>query len=103
MNSPRDPKLTYEQALERLEEITRLLEGRSLSLEESLKIFESGVSLCRFCLKKLEKAENRVEIILKDSEGKALTDAKGQPRTTPPGTRDELISSSSPEEENEGS
>jgi len=99
MSVPKDPKLTYEQALARLEEITRLLEGRSLSLEESLKIFESGVSLCRFCLKKLEKAENRVEIILKNSEGKALTDSQGQPRTEPPGDADEFDSSSSSEED----
>ena len=90
MSHPQKPRITYEQALARLEEITRLLEGRSLSLEESLKIFESGVSLCRFCLKKLEQAESRVEIIMKTSEGETLTDKEGRARTETPGNPGEF-------------
>lgn len=103
MSHSQKPRITYEQALARLEEITRLLEGRSLNLEESLKIFESGVSLCRFCLKKLEQAESRVEIILKTPAGETLTDKEGRPRTETPGDTDEFDSSSSSEEENERS
>ena len=75
--------LTYEQAFSRLEEITRQLEGRSLSLEESLAVFEEGVRLCRTCLEKLQSAEQRVERILLDTGGTPRTDEQGRFLTEP--------------------
>lgn len=78
-----DNELTYEQAFSRLEEITRQLEGRSLSLEESLAIFEEGVRLCRTCLEKLQGAEQRVERILLDAGGTPRIDEQGRPLTEP--------------------
>jgi exodeoxyribonuclease VII small subunit len=59
----------FEKALSRLEGIVSKLEGGDLDLEESLKLFEEGIHLCRFCSQKLDEAEKKVEILLKDREG----------------------------------
>ncbi|MDF2957073.1 MAG: Exonuclease VII small subunit [Candidatus Alkanophagales archaeon MCA70_species_1] len=60
-------ELSFEDALRRLEEIVELLEQGDLPLEEALKLFEEGIVLCRFCNKKLDEAEYRVEMLV--SEG----------------------------------
>lgn len=60
----------FEEAMERLEQIVEGLESGNLSLEESLKIFEEGMNLVNFCSKKLEEAEQKVTILIKESEGK---------------------------------
>jgi exodeoxyribonuclease VII small subunit len=60
----------FEEAMERLEQIVEGLESGNLSLEESLKIFEEGMSLVNFCSRKLEEAEQKVTILIKESEGK---------------------------------
>jgi exodeoxyribonuclease VII small subunit len=62
----------FEDAMERLEQIVEKLEGGDLTLEESLKIFEEGMKLVRFCSKKLEEAEQKVNLLVKESGG-ALT------------------------------
>ena len=61
-------KEKFEEALQRLEDIIRRMEAGDLSLEESLKAFEEGVRLARFCAKKLDEAERRVDILLKQDE-----------------------------------
>lgn len=58
----------FEDALHRLEELVRKMESDELSLEESLKAFEEGIRLSRLCAKKLDEAERRVEILLRDGE-----------------------------------
>ena len=62
----------FEAALARLEDIVKELETGDLPLEQSLKLFEEGIKLSRICNKRLEEAERRVEILLKDKTG-ALT------------------------------
>ena len=52
-----------------LEKIVRELEQGDLSLEESLRLFEDGVKLSRECQERLNQAERRIEILLKDSDG----------------------------------
>jgi exodeoxyribonuclease VII small subunit len=59
----------FEAALQRLEEIVEELEKGDLPLEQSLKLFEEGIKLSRICTKRLEDAERRVDILLKDKEG----------------------------------
>jgi len=59
----------FEDAMKELEDIVKRLESGDLSLEESLKIFEEGIALSRYCFKKLEEAEKRVSILIKDGEG----------------------------------
>lgn len=60
---------TFEASLNQLETIVKKLEEGDLPLEESLKLFEKGVALSRECRERLNEAERRIEILLKDSEG----------------------------------
>jgi exodeoxyribonuclease VII small subunit len=60
----------FEAALARLEEIVTELESGELGLEQSLRLFEEGVKLARICNARLEEAERKVEILLKDKAGK---------------------------------
>jgi exodeoxyribonuclease VII small subunit len=53
----------------RLEEIVQELEKGDVPLEQSLKLFEEGIKLSRICNKRLEEAERKVEILLKDKNG----------------------------------
>ena len=62
-------ELNFEKALKDLEETVEKLEQGDLSLDESLKLFEKGVKLAKFLRKELEKAEKKVEILLKDENG----------------------------------
>jgi exodeoxyribonuclease VII small subunit len=59
----------FEDAIRELEDIVRRLESGDLPLEESIKIFEEGVALSRYCFNKLEEAEKRVSILVKDQGG----------------------------------
>ena len=60
---------SFETSLKELEKIVRGLEEGDLSLEESLKLFENGVRLSRECQERLNQAERRIEILLKDGDG----------------------------------
>ena len=60
---------TFETSLKELEKIVRRLENGDLALEESLKLFEDGVKLSRECQERLNQAERRIEILLKDENG----------------------------------
>ena len=63
------PSLDFEAALKRLEEIVRKLETGDLPLDSALELFEEGIQLSRFCHGRLEQAERRVEILLKNNTG----------------------------------
>lgn len=58
----------FEEALGRLEDIVRKMEAGDMTLEESLKAFEEGIKLARLCSRRLDEAERRVEILLKQEE-----------------------------------
>lgn len=73
----------FEDALGRLEQIVTTLEKGDLPLEESLKLYEEGVRLSRTCHAKLEEAEGRIEMLVKDARGEAALDRQGQPRRAP--------------------
>ena len=60
----------FENALARLEAIVAELEKGELALEEAIGIFEEGVKISRFCSGKLDEAERKVEILLKNEKGK---------------------------------
>ena len=60
----------FEKALARLETIVTELERGELPLDESLKIFEEGIKLSKTCLKVLDDAERKVEILVQDKDGK---------------------------------
>jgi exodeoxyribonuclease VII small subunit len=61
--------LTFEKALAELEQIVAKLEKGGISLNESLALFEKGVKMSRFLRTELDKAERKVEILLKDEKG----------------------------------
>jgi exodeoxyribonuclease VII small subunit len=63
----------FETALARLETIVTQLEKGDLPLESALKIFEEGVRLSKSCLKMLDDAEKKVEILLKNQGGRKGT------------------------------
>lgn len=77
---------TFEKSLASLEKIVRQLEEGDLSLEESLKLFEDGVKLSRECQERLNQAERRIEVLLRDADGNpALEPIEAQDlRSTPP-------------------
>lgn len=56
----------FEQALEELETLVEQMEQGDLSLEESLKQFERGVTLTRNCQQALKEAEQKVQILLEN-------------------------------------
>jgi len=74
---------TFEQALQQLEQIVQKLKKGELPLEDSLKLYEDGIRLSRLCHGKLEEAEGRIEVLLKDARGEPVTDAAGRPKTRP--------------------
>ena len=75
-----DP-LKFEEALSELEAVIKKMESGELSLDDSLQAFERGVELARQCRKKLEEAERKVEILLRDESGKLTTEPL---ESTPP-------------------
>lgn len=60
---------SFEESLKKLETIVEQLEKGDLSLEESLKLFEEGVSLSTACKQELEAAEGKVEMLIKQRDG----------------------------------
>ncbi len=62
---------SFETSLEELERIVRDLEQGELTLEKSLELFEQGVKLSRECQDRLTQAERRIEILMRDSQGRA--------------------------------
>ncbi len=66
-----DEKKTFETAIARLEVIVRALESGNAPLDESLALFEEGVSLVKFCNEKLDTAEQRVRMLTFTDGGEA--------------------------------
>ncbi len=62
-------KKKFEDALQELETIVRRLEDGNLSLDESLALFEEGIKLIRLCTQRLDEAEKKVEILLRNENG----------------------------------
>ena len=67
---PTDNPKTFESSLEELERIVRDLEQGELPLEKSLELFEQGVKLSRECQERLNQAERRIEILMRDNQGR---------------------------------
>ncbi|MEW6334412.1 MAG: exodeoxyribonuclease VII small subunit [Thermodesulfobacteriota bacterium] len=65
-------KEKFEEALEKLEEIVHRMEAGEMTMEESLKAFEEGIRLARLCTKKLDEADRRVDLLLRQ-DGEPVT------------------------------
>lgn len=59
-------ELTYEKAMNRLEEIVSLLEKNDVSLDDSIKLFEEGTRLTAFCSEKLKNAKTKITLAEKE-------------------------------------
>lgn len=64
-----EKKLTFEEAFARLEQIVRQLEGGEVNLEESLRLFEEGVRLSRYCAQQLDAAEGKIVRLVEKPDG----------------------------------
>jgi exodeoxyribonuclease VII small subunit len=60
----------FESSIKRLEEIVNDLEKGDLPLDDSLKVFEEGMKLIKFCSEKLEEVEQKVTMLVKEGDGK---------------------------------
>ncbi len=60
----------FEDAIEELDKIVEQLESGDLSLQDSLAVFEEGVGLVKYCNKKLTEVEKKIELLVKDKEGR---------------------------------
>lgn len=60
----------FEAALEELEQVVEQLESGNLSLEDALAAFEKGVGLVKHCNQKLSEVEKKLELLVKDKDGK---------------------------------
>jgi exodeoxyribonuclease VII small subunit len=67
-------KLDYEAAVKELESVVEKLEQGDISLEESLKLYERGVLLTRDCQASLQAAEQKVSMLLEQTEQGRLVD-----------------------------
>ena len=62
-------KKKFEDALTELEAIVRRLENEQLSLDEAIALFEEGIKLSHLCAARLDEAEKKVSLLLKDDQG----------------------------------
>ncbi len=62
----------FEEAMARLEEIVHQLDSGEAELDKSLELFEEGVGLVKYCSEKLDKAEQKVKILV--SGGDEMTE-----------------------------
>jgi exodeoxyribonuclease VII small subunit len=80
-------KKKFEEALEELEKVVERLESGELSLDDSLAAFEDGVRLVKFCNQKLTEVEKKIELLVKDKDGKLqlkpLEDEEEEPEGEP--------------------
>ena len=72
MKNEQETPRSFEASLEALEEIVQQLEGGDLPLEKSLELFENGIRLSRQCQERLNQAERRIEVLLRDNQGRPV-------------------------------
>lgn len=65
---------SFETSLTELEQIVTKLENGDLPLEDSLELFEKGITLSRECRTRLTNAERRIEILMKDADGTTVVE-----------------------------
>ena len=78
MAAKQQPEFNFEEALEELERLVSSMEEGELSLEDSMKAFEKGIKLTRECQTALQKAEQKVQILLNESGETQAFDVKDE-------------------------
>ena len=79
MKNGQEQGRSFEASLEALEQIVRQLESGDLPLEKSLELFEQGIRLSRECQERLSQAERRIEILLRDNQGRPVVNTYNPP------------------------
>ena len=64
--------VSFEKAIEELEEIVKKLEKGELTLDESIEFFQRGVELTKYCSKRLDEAERSVTILVESENGQIV-------------------------------
>ena len=64
--------ITFEESMQRLEQIVRAMERGDVPLEESLKLFQEGTELVRNCGKLLDEAQLQVKKIMTAQDGSPI-------------------------------
>ena len=72
--SGEQPQFDFEVALQSLEELVTAMEDGELSLEESLQAFEKGIKLTRECQSALQKAEQKVQMLINENGDPQVVD-----------------------------
>ena len=86
-HKPRETELNFEGALDRLEKIVEQMESGKLALEDLIIRYEEGMNLVKVCQDRLATAEQKIEIIARNSAGKAVVkDFEPTPAATVPTT-----------------
>lgn len=67
-----EPEQTFEGAMDRLEAIVEQMESGKMMLEELIVRYEEGMKLVKVCQERLASAEQRIEIITRNSAGKTV-------------------------------
>ncbi len=88
---PREAELNFEGAMDRLEKIVEQMESGKLPLEDLIVRYEEGMNLVKICQERLANAEQKIEIIARNSAGKTVVKdfEPTQEAATPAGTADE--------------
>jgi exodeoxyribonuclease VII small subunit len=73
----KNPKPDFEGAFKRLEEILEHLNSGTVSLDDSLKLYEEANHLMISCSEKLNAAERKIETLIKDRDGQVSRDQNG--------------------------
>ena len=84
MNNGQEQGRTFEASLEALERIVHQLEDGDLPLDKSLELFEQGIRLSRECQERLSQAERRIEILLRDNQGRPTATPFKEPANETP-------------------
>lgn len=78
-----EQNLPFENSLARLEQILEKMNSGAVSLEEALKLYEEADLLIGSCTKRLNEAERKVEILIKNRAGDVEMGTNGKPTTQP--------------------
>lgn len=71
--------ISFEAAFARLEEILERMNSGAISLDDSLKLYEEADQLIAICNKRLNEAERRIEILVKNRNGELVCSAEEKP------------------------
>lgn len=71
-----DKKLTFEQALEKLEQIVSDIEGGEVPLEKSIERYAEGIKLVKQCRSILDQAERKIQMLTQGEDGKMIADGE---------------------------